>query len=176
MRRLVNDVFIRRLGGLEVHPPEMRRGRKEFDADPLTPFACVVLIDDAALLFFLRHGVGQREDGPRVHILTKVEEASVRVDDHGLAHLAKLLAVVVLAFREHANPHKYAAAAASVGGLTFRHIGLIVAQDIHRGNNSSRGISPPRHQPPPTLHLTLTPTSPPPLQSPSPPSFYFPPC
>src|SRR2546422_4873648 len=157
---------MRRLGGLEIRPTEMRRGRKELDADSLAPLACVALIDDAALFLFLGHGVGQAEDGPGVHILTKVEEASVRVDDHGLAHLAKLLAVVVLAFREHANPHKYAAAAASVGRLTFRHIGLIVAQDIHAVNDSSRRMCPHANHPARTLQVPLAPIETPPLQSP----------
>ena len=93
-----------RLG--EFHAPEVGRRRQELDADSLAFARILAQVNDAALLFLLREGIGDDKFRIVIDRVRENEKGAVSADDDGLAGFAEALAVVVLAGHDHFQPHK----------------------------------------------------------------------
>src|SRR5579864_5842429 len=90
------------IGRHEIHAPEMRRGREEFDANALPFVGCVSQKHDAGFLLFLREWIGEDHYGIKGKRLVQINQAAVRADDDGFASLAEPADVGVLSRHYHA--------------------------------------------------------------------------
>jgi len=101
------------IGGREIHAPEMRGRREEFDADALAFVGKVADKNYSAFLLFFGDRIDQQDVGAHFEFGLHVEQGTVSVDDDGLAILAELAAGGGLARGAHGNAREDACAAAS---------------------------------------------------------------
>src|SRR5437879_67230 len=87
----------RPVGAGELHAPESRRWRQEFDAHTLAFVRIVAEEDHPAFLLVLREGIGDDENGADLQLLVGVEQGAMRVDNDRLTGVLKSPALVVLA-------------------------------------------------------------------------------
>src|SRR5712691_538608 len=109
------------IGCGEIHAPEARRGREELDADALAFFIGLAQKDDAALLLFLREGIGEDDQQAVLERLVQINQRAVGVNDNGFAGLAELAAVGFLSRGHHAKRHEHARTASRLFVVDFSH-------------------------------------------------------
>ncbi len=109
------------VGRGEVHPPKVRSGGQELEADAQTFFAILTKEYDAAFLFFLREGIREDEHHSSFYLLLKVDQSAVRIDHNGLAGLAEFAALKVLSRHNYSNAHEDARAAPGSLVYDLRH-------------------------------------------------------
>jgi hypothetical protein len=105
----------------EFNAPEVRRGRKKFDANALAAIAGLTQKNDTTFQFFLRSRVLQNQHFAIFYFVFEQQKAAVRVDHDGFASLAELLAVVILSGRLYRHAAEDAGAAARGGECGFDH-------------------------------------------------------
>ena len=99
----------------------MRRWSEEFDADALSFFAELSEENHAAFQFILRKRIREHEHRPGLQLLIQIEQPAVRVNNNRVARFAKLAAVDVLPFRDHAYAHENAGTSPGAFVDDFRH-------------------------------------------------------
>ena len=117
------------------------RGRGEkFNADALTFFTDFAEIDDADFLLFLGGGAAEDEHGAVLDRLIEIEQAAVGIDDDGLAGLAELAAIGILARDPDVNAQEDSRAASGCGVGEFRHGETMVGPGENGVNESGGGV------------------------------------
>ena len=100
----------------KIHTPKMRAGRMKFNSNARALLRRVSHVNDAAFLLFFRHRIDQRQVRAQLERFVQIEQPAVRVDDNGLAVLAELASLHVLARSAHRYAREHARTAPLVAG------------------------------------------------------------
>src|SRR5437879_12742044 len=113
-----------------------KRGAGERNSTPTRwPFIGLAQKDDAALLLFLREGIGEDDQQAVLERLVQIEQRAVGVTDNGFEGLSELAAVGVLSCGHHANPHEHARTASRLFVVDFGHREAMLRQLPDSVNN-----------------------------------------
>lgn len=138
--------------------PKTRRWRQKLYPNPLSFFARLALVDDAALLIFQRFRVRQNQHLAVVNFVLQEQQPAVCVDHHGLASLLELLSIVRAALRLHSHLVKRSSAAPPQGCRCLAHTIIIGRFTKYRKLANRTGVphlQPPASQRPGTFLLRV---------------------